>query len=212
MNNLEQVLNESNPLIGILRGIETKDVIAVSKVLIEEGITIIEVPLNSPNALGSIRLLVKEFGDQYLVGAGTVTKRSEVEDVIATGAKLIVTPNYNQDVVTLAVENNCLVFPGVVTPTEAFNAIADGASGIKIFPVTVLGLAGFKALKSVLPSSVKIFPVGGIDATEESMGPYLSNGAYGFGIGGSLFTPDLSVEEIRERARGFVNAYKKSKK
>jgi len=212
MNNLFSIFNKVNPLIAILRGVESKDVIEVAKILIEEGIGIIEVPLNSPNAIESIRLLVEEFGKDFLVGAGTVTNVKEAKEVISTGANLIVTPNYNQDVVLLSVKSGCFVFPGVITPTEAFNAISDGATGIKIFPVTLLGLSGFKALKSVLPDDVKIFPVGGVEASKESMKPYIDQGASGFGIGGALFSPDLSKDEIRNRAGCFVAAYKEAKK
>lgn len=207
MNNSTALLEKHLPLVGILRGLETQNAVAICQALIDEGFGIIEVPLNSPNALESIRLLVETFGDEFLIGAGTVTTEQEAKDVIATGAKLIVTPNYNQAVVQQAVANDCVVLPGVITPTEAFNAIADGATGLKLFPVTALGLEGFKALKSVLPAHVKCFPVGGIESSQDSMSPLLNSGAYGFGIGSSLFKPSLNILEVKERARKFVEAF-----
>ena len=195
------------PLIAILRGIEPKDSIRVGKILIDSGFKAIEVPLNSPDALKSIELLVEEFGNKYLVGAGTVTTPELAEKVIATGAKLIVTPNYNEGVVKLGIAAKCQVYPGVITPTEAFSALEAGASGIKLFPVTMLGISGVKALKSVLPKEALCFAVGGINPDVNSMKPYIDIGIDGFGLGASLYSPNLSDEEIRENAQMFIRAY-----
>ncbi|ROV57111.1 2-dehydro-3-deoxy-6-phosphogalactonate aldolase [Vibrio ponticus] len=201
-------LDKHLPLVAIIRGVETLDVIRVAQILIEEGFTMIEVPLNSPNALESIRVLVEEFGPDYFIGAGTVTTPQLAQAVIDTGANLIVTPNFNEQVVKMACEAGCVSFPGVVTPTEAFAALAAGATGLKLFPVSVLGLDGFKALKSVLPPEAICFPVGGINPTSESMKPYLDLGANGFGLGASLYTAAMSDEEIRSNAKSFVNAWR----
>lgn len=195
------------PLIAILRGIEPKDAIRIGQILIDSGFKAIEVPLNSPDALKSIELMVNEFGNDYLVGAGTVTTPELAELVIATGAKLIVTPNYNEDVVTLGAAAGCQVYPGVITPTEAFNALQAGASGIKLFPVTMLGINGVKALKSVLPKEALCFAVGGINPSVASMKPYLEVGIDGFGLGASLYSPNLSDDEIRHNAQMFIQAY-----
>lgn len=195
------------PLIAILRGIEPKDALRVGHILIDSGFKAIEVPLNSPDALTSIELMVKEFGNNYLIGAGTVTTPELAKQVIATGAKLIVTPNYNEGVVKLGVAAGCQVYPGVITPTEAFNALETGASGIKLFPVTMLGISGVKALKSVLPKSALCFAVGGINPDVNSMKPYLDIGIDGFGLGASLYSPCLSDEEIRQNAQMFIKAY-----
>ncbi|MGF1697033.1 2-dehydro-3-deoxy-6-phosphogalactonate aldolase [Vibrio lamellibrachiae] len=195
------------PLIAILRGIEPKDALRVGHILIDSGFKAIEVPLNSPDALKSIELMVKEFGNQYLIGAGTVTTPELAMQVIATGAKLIVTPNYNEEVIKLGIEADCQVYPGVVTPTEAFNALEAGASGIKLFPVTVLGTSGVKALKSVLPKETLCFAVGGINPEVNSMKPYLDIGVDGFGLGASLYSPDLSDDEIRQNAQMFIKSY-----
>ncbi|MFC1236437.1 2-dehydro-3-deoxy-6-phosphogalactonate aldolase [Vibrio sp. F74] len=195
------------PLIAILRGIEPKDALRIGKILIDSGFKAIEVPLNSPDALKSIELMVNEFGDDYLIGAGTVTTAELAEQVIAVGAKLIVTPNYNESVVKLGVAAGCQVYPGLITPTEAFNALQAGASGIKLFPVTMLGTSGVKALKSVLPKEALCFAVGGIDPDVDSMKPYLDVGIDGFGLGSSLYSPNLSDEEIRKNAQMFIKAY-----
>ncbi|WP_166368576.1 2-dehydro-3-deoxy-6-phosphogalactonate aldolase [Psychromonas sp. SA13A] len=203
-------LEDHLPLIAIIRGVESDAVIRVTEILISEGFTMIEVPLNSPNALESIKKLVEKFGDEYLVGAGTVTTGEQAKQVIATGANLVVTPNFNQEVVHLSAAAGCAVFPGIATPSEAFSALAAGATGIKIFPVSALGLDGFKALKSVLPPKTICMPVGGINPTIESMKPYLDLGALGFGLGSALYSPSMSDDEIRNNAKAFVTAYNES--
>lgn len=195
------------PLIAILRGVKPSEILAVADILIEEGFSKIEVPLNSPDALKSISLLVERFADDYLIGAGTVTSGALAKEVIATGANLVVTPNYNEEVVKSSIAAGCKCYPGIVTPTEAFNALAAGATGLKIFPVSALGLDGFKALMSVLPAETACYPVGGIDPTEESMYPYLSAGARGFGLGSSLYKPSMTPEQIRSNTRRFVETF-----
>ncbi|GLT15302.1 2-dehydro-3-deoxy-6-phosphogalactonate aldolase [Vibrio algivorus] len=204
-------LDEHLPLMAIIRGVKPQDAVRVTQILIDEGFTMIEVPLNSPDALVSIASLVEKFGPHYLIGAGTVTTLEKAEAVIETGANLIVTPNYNEEVVKLSTAANCVTFPGVVTPTEAFAALASGATGLKLFPISQVGIDGFKALKSVLPPETLCFPVGGINPTEESMRPLIKIGAQGFGLGSSLYTPDLSDDEIRQRAKKFVAEFKKCK-
>jgi 2-dehydro-3-deoxyphosphogalactonate aldolase len=201
-------LENQFPLIAILRGILPDDIIPVASVLVAEGFTMIEVPLNSPDALLSIKKLVSHFGEQYCVGAGTVTNAPLAKDVIATGANLIVSPNFDKELVQLSVAAGCITLPGVATATEAFAALAAGASGLKLFPASMLGLDGFKALKSVMPKDVRCFPVGGINITQESMQPYLAAGASGFGLGASLYQPAMSHESIRQNARKAILAFK----
>ncbi len=110
----------------------------------------------------------------------------------------------------MSVAEGCVCFAGVVTPTEAFSALAAGATGLKVFPVSSLGLDGFKALKSVLPTEVICLPVGGINPSVVSMKPYVDLGAKGFGLGASLFKPNLSDEEIRANAKAFHTSFKES--
>lgn len=195
------------PLIAILRGIEPQNILAYADVLLSEGFSMLEVPLNSPQALESISILVHTYADRYLIGAGTVTTLSQADAVIKTGANLVVCPNFNEEVVKASIAAGCQCYPGVITPTEAFAAIAAGASGIKLFPISMLGLEGFKALKSVLPPEIKCFPVGGIEARARNMHPYLEAGACGFGLGSSLFKPSMSLQEVKTNASAFVSVY-----
>ncbi|MGF1789435.1 2-dehydro-3-deoxy-6-phosphogalactonate aldolase [Photobacterium profundum] len=210
MTNKDFNLGDHLPLVAIIRGVEPEDCIRVTQILIEEGFSMIEVPLNSPDALTSIKMLVDHFGDQYLIGAGTVTTPEKAQAVIDTGANLVVTPNFNEEVVKMSAAAGCVSFPGVVTPTEAFSALAAGATGLKLFPVSMLGLDGFNALNSVLPPEAICLPVGGINPTVESMKPYLESGAKGFGLGSSLYKPGLSDNEIRANAKAFNTAFKTS--
>lgn len=199
--------SKHNPLIAILRGIKSYEVLEVTQCLIEEGFGMIEVPLNSPNAIHSIQLLVDTFGHKCLIGAGTVTTEREADSVIETGAKLIVTPNFNRRVVEMSRASGCITFPGVITPSEAFSALESGADGLKVFPVSMVGLEGFKALKSVLPKGIPCFPVGGITPDVGSMKPYIDAGASGFGLGSALYKAGMSVAEVKETARAFMGVY-----
>ncbi|WEM44487.1 2-dehydro-3-deoxy-6-phosphogalactonate aldolase (plasmid) [Photobacterium sp. DA100] len=201
-------LADNLPLVAIIRGVTPSDVVDVAQVLIEEGFTMIEVPLNSPDALVSIKKLVDHFGSDFYIGAGTVTTPELAQQVIDTGANLVVTPNYHQEVVEMSVEAGCVTFPGVVTPTEAFAALAAGATGLKLFPVTVLGTSGFKALKSVLPPDTICLPVGGISPSVDSMKPYMEIGAQGFGLGAALYKPGMTLEQIRGNAKAYIEAFK----
>ncbi len=207
MENID--LEAQLPLIGILRGVRPSEVIAVAQVLFDAGFSIVEVPLNSPDAISSIQLLVERYGKDYLIGAGTVTNAEQAQQVIDAGAKLIVTPNFNADVVKRAKAAGIVVFSGVVTPTEAFNALASGASGLKLFPANMVSIEGFKAMKSVLPSETLFFPVGGIEAVESSMQPWLVAGASGFGLGSALYRPEMSLAQIKHKAEQFVQVYQR---
>jgi 2-dehydro-3-deoxyphosphogalactonate aldolase len=201
--NFEQALKECN-LVAILRGITLQEAEPVCEVLIEAGWRMIEVPLNSPDPLKSIEALVKRFGDQALIGAGTVLTTAQVADVAATGARLIVSPNTNVEVIKASRQANMVSLPGVATPTEAFAAIQAGASGIKAFPAEAIPPQTIKAWKAVLPKDIPVLAVGGI--TPENMRPYLDAGTVGFGIGGSLYKPGMDVAAVAEKARQFIQA------
>ncbi|WP_026971800.1 2-dehydro-3-deoxy-6-phosphogalactonate aldolase [Aliagarivorans marinus] len=208
MTNSSFNLAEHLPLVAIIRGVEPADVVRVTQILIDEGFTMIEVPLNSPDALVSIATLVEHFGKDYLIGAGTVTTPEQAQAVIDTGANLVVTPNFNAQVVEMSVNAGCVTFPGVVTPSEAFAALAAGATGLKFFPISMVGMDGFKAMKSVLPKETICLPVGGINPEEGSMKPYLDAGANGFGLGSALYKAGMSDEQIRANAKAFATVYK----
>lgn len=199
----EDALKACN-LVAILRGIKPEEAEAVGEALIEAGWRIIEVPLNSPEPLKSIELLQKRFGDQALIGAGTVLTPAQVADVAATGAKVIISPNANVEVIKASRARDMISLPGVATPTEAFAAIEAGASGIKAFPAEAIPPYVIKAWKAVLPKHIPVFAVGGV--TPDNMTDYIKAGAAGFGIGSSLYKPGDEVVSIADKARQFITA------
>ena len=175
------------PLIAILRGVKPDEVVEIGEALEAAGIAIIEVPLNSPEPIESIRRLVQRFGTRLLIGAGTVMTRAQVEEVDAFGGRLIVMPHADASVVRAAKEHGLLACPGFATPTEAFAALQAGADGIKLFPAEASSPGVLKALRAVLPPATPVLPVGGIEAG--NMQPWLAAGAAGFGIGSSIYKP-----------------------
>ncbi len=192
------------PLVAILRGITPAQAIAVGETLVDSGWHIIEVPLNSPGPLDSIDAIARAC-PEALVGAGTVLDVAQVRDVHAAGARLVVSPNFNADVVREAVGLGMVCLPGVATATEAFAALAAGASGLKLFPAEMISPAAVKALRAVLPSHARLFPVGGIHAG--NMRTYRDAGANGFGIGSALYKPGTTVDEVRRTALDFASAW-----
>ena len=200
---LSEALSACN-LIAILRGIRPDEAEAIGDALFAAGFRIIEVPLNSPEPLKSIATLQARFGDRALIGAGTVLTPAQVADVAATGARVIISPNANPAVIEATAARGMISLPGVATPSEAFAAIAAGATGIKAFPAEAIPPAVIKAWKAVLPKEIPVMPVGGI--TPENMQAYLEAGAAGFGIGGALYKPGMTAETVAEKARRFIAA------
>ncbi|NOD34341.1 MULTISPECIES: 2-dehydro-3-deoxy-6-phosphogalactonate aldolase [unclassified Ruegeria] len=198
----------SRPIIAILRGLNPSDAEAVGRVILDAGIDRIEVPLNSPDPLNSIAILARVFGHQALIGAGTVLTIDQVNAVSDAGGKLIVSPNYDAEVIGRTVALGMQSWPGVYTPTEAFGALKAGATGLKLFPGVMAGPAGLAALRPVLPDGALVFAVGG--AGPENFDQWIKAGADGFGIGSALYKPGMDVTEISDRARQIVAAYDKA--
>jgi len=193
------------PLVAILRGIAPDEAVSIGRVLAEAGFRVLEVPLNSPQPMESIRRLSQSLGDSVLVGAGTVMTLAQVDEVTAVGGRLIVMPHADTAVIRAAKAAGMICVPGVATPTEAFAALAAGADGLKLFPADQVTPAGLKAWRAVLPASVAVLPVGGIALG--NMAAWLAAGAQGFGIGAALYAPGLAADEVASRARAFAQAW-----
>src|SRR5258705_7922353 len=192
------------PLVAILRGLTPADAPSIGAALDGAGFSLIEVPLNSPQPLASIATLVAQLANA-LIGAGTVLTTAQVREVHDAGGQLIVSPNFDADVVRMAVQLRMVCLPGVMTPTEAFAALAAGASGIKLFPAELVPPAGVKALRAVLSADTLVLPVGGI--TPEAMAAYRAAGASGFGLGSALYKPGDDAAAVAAAARRYVAAW-----
>ena len=192
-------------LIAILRGLTRERCVMVGEILIAEGFSKLEIPLNSPNPMETISKMQNRFGNSVIIGAGTVTNVSEVNELSNLGCQMIVSPNTDTAVINATKNKGMLSFPGAFTPSECFSAINSDADGLKIFPAFKLGVKGFKALKAVLPSNLKTYAVGGIN--EAHFSDWLDAGVNGFGIGSNLFHPSMSNDDIQFAARKIVLAY-----
>lgn len=195
------------PLIAILRGIAPDEAEDVGEALVLAGFSLIEVPLNSPDALDSIARLVRRLGDRAMVGAGTVLSQSAVADVAAVGGRLVIAPNTDPRVIGAATRAGLVAVPGFSTPSEAFAALEAGASALKLFPAEAASPAVLKAMRAVLGAALPIFPVGGI--TPEAVAPWRAAGASGFGLGSALYRPGDDPGLIARRAAAFVGAWGK---
>lgn len=195
----------SRSLIAILRGITPEEALPICEALIDAGIDHIEVPLNSPDPFDSIGRMVKTFGNQALIGAGTVLTPGDVAGVAAVGGKLIVSPNADPDVIAASLKAGLQSWPGVLTPTEMFAALKAGATGLKIFPAFKLGTDGLQAIRAVLPPATQVYAVGGVGPNE--FAAWRSAGADGFGIGSALYAPGRSAADVKSAALDLVAAY-----
>jgi 2-dehydro-3-deoxyphosphogalactonate aldolase len=189
------------PLIGILRGVTPLEAVAMAEALCTAGFLCVEVPLNSPDALESIRKIRERFDGRLLIGAGTVLTEAEVAAAHAVGAQLAVSPNTDPAVIGAARRLDLVSIPGFATPTEALT----GANALKLFPAESASAAGLRALRAVVPSSQPIFPVGGI--TPKNMAAFIAAGASGFGIGSSIYTAGVTSDVVAQRAAMFVKAW-----
>lgn len=193
---------DTPPIIAILRGVAPDEVVEIGGALIEAGIGMIEVPLNSPDSLDSIGRLAFAFGDQALCGAGTVTSVQAVDLVAKAGGRLIVAPNTDPVVIARALTLGLVAAPGFATPTEAFQAMAAGARWLKLFPAASYGVGHLKALRDVLPREAAVLAVGGVGP--DNLAAWLDAGAAGVGLGGDLYRPGATAGQVAERARRAV--------
>lgn len=190
------------PLIAILRGLKPDEAVEVGEAIVAAGFRCLEVPLNSPEPLESIRRLRQALDGCALVGAGTVLNVAAAREVAQAGGQLVISPNTNVEVIAETKTLGLLSLPGFFTPSEAFAALDAGADALKLFPAEVAGPKGLKAVRAVLPAETRIYPVGGVDP--DSMSAWRSAGASGFGIGSAVFKPGQSAEQVARQAAAFV--------
>ena len=194
----------TRPIIAILRGIAPPEAVAVGQALVEAGITTVEVPLNSPDPFRSIEAMVRALPDA-VVGAGTVLSAEDVGRVKDAGGRIVVSPNADEAVIRATAAAGLESWPGVMTPTECFAALRWGATGLKVFPGSLLRPEGLKAVRAVLPPGTRVYAVGG--AGPDNFAEWIEASADGFGVGTALYVPGLSVDEVRARAGRVVAAF-----
>lgn len=200
-------LMQAFPMVAILRGVTPDEVVEHAQVLLDAGFRLIEVPLNSPDAFTSIRTLQERFGDQALIGAGTVLTMSQLTELVATGAKLMVCPHTDVELIKAAKVAGLYAMPGFFTASEAFAALHAGADAVKLFPAEALPTINVvKALGAVIPAETWLCPVGGV--TPENVADYLKVGARGFGLGSALYKKGQSVTTTQANAEAFMSAWK----
>ena len=200
---MKQWLDRS-PLIAILRGVRPDEVIPICAALEAVGVAIVEVPLNSPNPMESIRLLAENFGDRLLIGAGTVMTPAQVEEIAGVGGRLIVTPHADPEIVRTAKRLNMFAAPGFFTPAEAFSLLAAGADCIKLFPAEGSNPAALRGLRAIFPPGTMVVPVGGI--APDNIRVWREAGAAGYGIGSSIYKPGDTAEIVGRKAAALVAA------
>lgn len=193
------------PLIAILRGLTPDEAVAVGEAIVAAGFTCLEVPLNSPEPLESIRRLRQTLDGRALVGAGTVLNVQAARGVADVGGQLIISPNTNTDVIRETKALGLLSLPGFFTPSEAFAALDAGADALKLFPAEIAGPKGLKAIRAVLPAATRVYAVGGVDP--DSMAQWRTAGASGFGIGSAVFKPGQSPDQVGRQAQAFVTRW-----
>jgi 2-dehydro-3-deoxyphosphogalactonate aldolase len=194
-------------MVAILRGLTLERALETGAALVDAGFRSIEVPLNSPRPFDTIKLLAAAHPG-CLVGAGTVLTANDVNQVRAAGGKLIVAPNCDPLVIRHALGFGMRVMPGIATPTEAFAAVNAGATELKLFPASTYGTGHLRALKSVLPKNVMVYPVGGVGS--QDIAGWLASGADGFGFGGELFKPAYTLADVAARAKGLFDALRRA--
>jgi 2-dehydro-3-deoxyphosphogalactonate aldolase len=197
-----------SPIVAILRGVKPDEVEAIGEALVESGILVVEVPLNSPQPFDSIGRLAKRFGDTMLVGAGTVMSVEAAQGVHDVGGKLIVTPHADVKVTAKAKASKMFAVPGFFTPTEAFALLAAGADALKLFPAEAVAPNVLTAMRAVFPPETAVLAVGGVNA--QTIAAWHKAGAAGYGVGSSIYKPGIAPADVRVKAKALVAALREA--
>jgi 2-dehydro-3-deoxyphosphogalactonate aldolase len=204
---LESLLaSGSPPIVAILRGVRPDEAVAIGRAIVEAGICVIEVPFNSPEPARSIAALVDAFGEDALIGGGTVIEPAMVDTLARAGGRFMVAPNSDRAVIAACIAAGIEAMPGFVTPSEAFAALAAGAAHLKLFPATGYGPSYLRALAEALPAETPLWAVGGTGA--HNLGEWIAAGARGIGVGSALYRAGDAPATVSARATALVAAWR----
>ncbi|TFB24436.1 bifunctional 4-hydroxy-2-oxoglutarate aldolase/2-dehydro-3-deoxy-phosphogluconate aldolase [Filobacillus milosensis] len=210
LNNLEKL--KQSGVVAVLRRVPKKQLFPLVETLINSGVNVLELTVDSEDAYGSIRELNDRFGDQALVGAGTVLTTEEATQALDVGAKFIFSPSFDKEVVKLTNDRDAISIPGVMTPTEIVEAHQAGADVVKIFPASAVGPGYLKDLQGPL-GHIPMIPTGGVDV--KNVGEFIQNGAVAVGVGGSLINKKAiennDIQSIGEVAEAFQAEIRKAR-
>ena len=192
------------PIIAVLRGVGPEQVVPIAETLVESGIRVVEVPLTSPESYESLKLLIAAVPSDVLVGCGTITTTEQIDRARDMGARLIVSPHADPDLVVYATRHGLASFPGFATPTEALSMVKHGASALKYFPAKSLGALGLKEVRVILPQTMLVAAFGGISAL--NMHEFWQAGAGAFGVGSSIYRRGWTANQVRKAVLPVVEA------
>ena len=195
----------SRPIMASLRGVKPAEAVGIAGVILAAGIDKIEVPLNSPSPFDSINAIVKVYGDQALIGAGTVLTTAQVKQVRSAGGQLVVSPNCDPAVIAATIAEGMQSWPGVFTPSEALAALQAGATGLNLFPGDMAGPKGLNAMRAILPFGTQVYAVGG--AAPDNFSKWIEASADGFGLGSAIYKPGDTSETVAAKAQAIVTAF-----
>ncbi|WP_169083578.1 bifunctional 4-hydroxy-2-oxoglutarate aldolase/2-dehydro-3-deoxy-phosphogluconate aldolase [Paenibacillus sp. PL91] len=206
MNGMLELLLQ-HKIVAILRGIEDRHADAAAQALIDGGIHMMEITMNTEGAAAMIERWRSKFDGQAAVGAGTVTDVALAEQAVAAGAQFLISPNLDEDVIAFGRERGLSVWPGVMTPTEIVKAWKAGAEAVKIFPMGTLGIGYLQEIRGPL-NNIPMIATGGVDL--HNIADYFKAGANAVGMGSKLVNLEWIREDkftqVTERARQFVEA------
>lgn len=193
--------NDQMPLAAVLRNITPEEAVPVSDVLVENGFTVLEVTLPSPDSFETLKRIKEKHGDKIVLAAGTVLKPSEVSEVKAVGCDLVVSPNTNPDVIKETIKQDLVSVAGCQTPTEMFVGINAGTDIVKIFPP--ISVAYFNAMKSIAPKDTQFWPTG---AMVENVADFFGAGALIMGTSPKLYMAGREVAQVGDYAKALTQA------
>ncbi|OYR43426.1 MULTISPECIES: bifunctional 4-hydroxy-2-oxoglutarate aldolase/2-dehydro-3-deoxy-phosphogluconate aldolase [unclassified Halorubrum] len=199
-------------VVAVLRGVEADQLIGITEALREGGVTAVEITADTPGVAEKLREVTGSFGDEVVVGTGTVLDSETARTTLMAGAEFVVSPSLHEDVIETCNRYGAVTAPGVMTPTEAIRGYEAGADFVKVFPAKTVGPSHLGAMKGPL-GQIPMMPTGGV--SPDNAGDYVEAGAFAVGAGGALVDYDAAergdYDEITETAREFTQVVEEAR-